>query len=437
MALHVYGEATSRTGLVWSIDSDLKLLRWGALPLADGRICVIEGLHSLGEDEMTQLREALVQQRIEVHRMVSGSAWIRTRILADSNSASGNMLNDFLFKCSALRDSRCFKNPIDLTRWNIIIPFGSEDVEPDEMYSISPPTSAEKAETFKSLVRWAFSLKMDDIDVSKEAYDEAVKLYKILKDGYAVGDIPLIHNGTPLNILRIVASYAILRFDLENGKVAVRAEHVRDVVKWLTEIYEAWDLQKYKRYCEASDVAGEELSLIKTEIMEDENGEELKRILFEIGKRTTIQGEELAGVLGISYGTVRRRVGKLKEMGLIRRTAYGYCLTKKGLKFLKTENEQTARSDHRFSEETKTPSKPEPESTAQIAQIAQNLSNELRLLGYYTGEAICEICGKSTYGYNKVVMNDKVHIVCDKCFKEGKEKNDALAKNLQKEEDNG
>jgi len=440
LALHVYGEATSRTGLVWSIDSDLKLLRWGALPLADGRLCVIEGLHSLGEDEMTQLREALVQQRIEVHRMVSGSAWIRTRILADSNTASGSMLNSFLFKCSALRDSRCFRNPIDLTRWNIIIPFGSEDVDPDEMYSIVPSAPTEHVEAFKSLVRWAFSLKMDDIEISREAYEEAVRKYEALKEDYSIGEIPLIHNGTPLNFLRVAAAYAILRYDVENGKVKVKKGHVEDVVAWLREIYESWDLRRFKQYCEASDVDEESLKLIEGEISEDPDAEELEKILFEIGKKRTIQGEELAGVLGISYPTVKRRIKKLKEMNLVRRTAYGYSLTELGLKLLKTKilSELSELSDPRFSDSTKPPSKPKPKSEDQIAQIDQNFSTgKPKLLGFYKDEALCELCNAKVSSYNKVALNNRILIVCDKCFKELKDGNDAPADNYLKEEDDG
>ena len=386
LALHAYGEATSRTGLVWSIDTDLKVLRWGVLPLADGRMAVLEGIHSLDENEMEQLREVLAQQRVEVRRSLTGSAWVRTRIIADSNTASGRSLKDYLYKCMAIRDSKCFRNPVDITRWNIIIPFGSEDVGPREMYKIRAPPSEEQLKAFKALVKWAWSLKMSDIEVSDEAFSRAVELYEALKRGYEVSDIPIVNNGTVLNIIRLAASYAILSFNTINGKVMVEEKHVNEVYEWFKSILDKWELAEYKRFIEGGEEpSSEELLKIRDQMEEDE-----LKIFREVAK-TPGPSDEIGGRLEMAASTVRKHMVKLKELGLVVAGRRGYELSRKGVRFFKAVFQK--------SNSAETPSKP-------------------KLLSYSKDTAICEACGMEASGVNKVEYDGRIIMICDKCFRE-------------------
>ncbi|MEM1590261.1 MAG: hypothetical protein QW175_07575, partial [Candidatus Bathyarchaeia archaeon] len=121
IAGHAVGETAARTGLIYSIDPELKILSWGVLPQNDGRMVSIEGLHGLSSEELERFREVLAQQRVEVHRVVRGAAWCRTRILADLNPNQPSLSDNYPYACLALLDSKPFYKPIDLTRWDLFI----------------------------------------------------------------------------------------------------------------------------------------------------------------------------------------------------------------------------------------------------------------------------------------------------------------------------
>lgn len=53
-----------------------------------------------------------------------------------------------------------------------------------------------------------------------------------------------------------------------------------------------------------------------------------------------------------------------------------------------------------------------PKSAALLAQ--NNSSKRIRLLGSYNDEVVCELCSKTTYGYNKLELNEKIMVVCEK-----------------------
>ncbi|MCP8320513.1 MAG: hypothetical protein H3Z52_06195, partial [archaeon] len=128
---HGMGEAASRAGLLYFVDPESNTLIWGLLVQADLGLVAVEGLHGLPSEQLAEFREALHNMRVEVSKKVSGSAWARVRILADGNTPIP-MANE-VYPALAITKVRCLQDPIDVTRWDLMMPFASTDVSPEKI----------------------------------------------------------------------------------------------------------------------------------------------------------------------------------------------------------------------------------------------------------------------------------------------------------------
>jgi biotin operon repressor len=409
---HAVGETSSRTGLIYNIDNEKGILSWGVLPLNDGGMVCIEGLHGLPAEEMSRFREALAQMRVEVHRRVEGVAWCRTRIVADLNPR--RPMDEYLYPCLALLDNDPFRDPADLTRWDLAIPFYENDVEPDVMYGGLPEPIPSGEEALKVLIRLAWSLKADEVLISDEAYKRAVEEFKKLKEEYETLDLPLIHNGTMWSLLRIAASIAILELSLKDGKLLIEEKQVEEASMIIRENLEAIGLGDYKASLSKEVLGEDEYERIR-EKMEEEGKEENERILIELGKRS-LDSEELAGRLGCSSKTVKRKAKMLKGVGLIRSGKGGYSLTKRGIQYLRmaintVQNVPDVPDVPTPGDETLEIMKGPPENRGQKGHQGQGFR-----------EGACELCGYSGYSkFYKVKYFDQAIWVCEACYRKRRE----------------
>ncbi|MBS7612539.1 hypothetical protein KEJ27_10155 [Candidatus Bathyarchaeota archaeon] len=371
---HAVGETAARTGLVYSIDPDLKILSWGVLPLNDGRMVVIEGLHSLPSEEMSRFRELLVQQRVEVHRVVKGAAWCRTRILADMNPNEPSFTSNYPYTCLALLDSKPFYNPIDLTRWDLFIPFKAEDVPIDEMYNFEFKDASEETEAFINLIKWVWLRKTEQIVVRKEALEKAKRFFKEIADNYMFNQIPIVHNASLWSIVRIAIAVAALEYNTPDGeRLIVEEKHVDEALDFYRDCLNDLELSEVKAIYEEKPLREEEVEKMVEKLEEEDLLQLFHEIINHPGDLS-----ELAGRLETSESTVKRKAGELKRLGLIVRGRKGYKATKRGIivfKFSlrKVKNELfepfelTSGEARKKSEEEINP----PENRGQRAQIAQ------------------------------------------------------------------
>ncbi|MEM2936619.1 MAG: hypothetical protein QW231_05545, partial [Candidatus Bathyarchaeia archaeon] len=268
IAGHAVGETAARTGLIYSIDPELRILSWGILPLNDGRMVVLEGLHGLSAEEMERFREVLAQQRVEVHRVVRGAAWCRTRLLADVNPNQPSLASNYPCVCLALLDCKPFYRPTDLTRWDLFIPFKREDVSPNEMYGDEglPSSSSVKQEekAYLSLVEWAWSRGTEDIRVDEGALKEAKLQFEALLNEFGSEALPIVHNASFWTILRLSIAVAALEFSSQdNRNLLVEAKHVKEASAFFKESLEALELREAKAIYEEEPLSKEEAERLK------------------------------------------------------------------------------------------------------------------------------------------------------------------------------
>ena len=409
LAGHAVGETASRTGLIYSIDPDLKILSWGVLPQHDGRMAVIEGLQGLESEEVRRFREVLAQQRVEVHKVVKGSAWCRTRILADCNPNKPG-LSHYLFKCQALLDIKPFCDPIDLTRFDLFIPFGENDVSIDEMYGkINYEVEEETRDAFILLVKWAWSRKAENIRFTDEALDHAKGAFKAISEKYACTNIPVIHNASFWTLLRLATAIATLEFNTPDSEnLIVEKKHVEEAASFWKRNLNGLELDKYKRFFGEEGLSQEEAEKIWEKL---EKKPELKEFLLEVAKMPG-DSYNLAGRLSVSNKTVKRRAAELKTLGVVQRGSLGYCLTKKGVQFLRMYKHSLNHVNVPFVPPVL---KNKILNDEGITKTGGQKGQETLHLNFLP-HMICEKCGKK--GAYSLVRDDGVHYLCDECLRD-------------------
>jgi len=325
----VFGEMSSRAGLTYTIDTEKRALIWGILPQNDCGLVFIDGIHTLSKEEIEQLREALEQGLIKVTRSVSGERPARVRIIATLNPASGDMSNYF-FKVQGLMHSRIFSNPVDITRWDIFVPFCDDDIDAETLATAMPEDRPINKETFIKHVYWVWSLKSEDIIFDEEAKTKIIEKTKEFLQ-YRISECPIIHSGFREVLIRLSAAFACLKHSVENGKVIVRSKHVEEAAQFINETLRLLEYDKFAdRLKDTIDLSENEFDEIKQSL--DDIDLEILEALVTGPKKST----ELSAIIGISDRSVKEHYKNLRKFGLlVTSLGFGAKLTPKGIKFLK------------------------------------------------------------------------------------------------------
>ncbi|MCD6493087.1 MAG: hypothetical protein J7K36_04720 [Archaeoglobaceae archaeon] len=328
----VFGEVSTRAGLTYTIDSENKVLIWGVLPLNDLKFVFIDGIHSLSSKEIEEMREVLEQQKIKVSRMVSGETMVRVRIIATLNPKNPPMGN-YYYKIQALMDTNVFKDPVDLTRWDIVISFTTEDVPGDWVAEAKPMERPIPYEIFVKHVFWVWNLKPEQIRYSENAKEKIIQYSKELMK-WVSPKYPLIHKGVRDQITRLSVAFACLLHSISENfdYVEVKEEHVEMARGYIDNMIELLDYDAFiYNIKKQTELKIDEALEIKESL--DETKIEILRSLVS-GNKSSI---ELATIVGISAKNLRENhYPKLKRFKLIETShGFGARLTVKGIQFLK------------------------------------------------------------------------------------------------------
>jgi len=331
---YVVCETGSRTGIVYTIDAERGAIIWGALPLNDLGLVVIDGLDALRSDEMREMREALEQQYIVVRRYVSGEAPCRVRIIGIMNLKKN--LEHSYYRCKALVDvenSKFFYEPYNITRWDIFLPFGLKDVSSDLIARAKPKERPVPDDVFIRHVFWVWSRKPEDIIYTEKAKERIIEESSRIMIEYSLPEIPIVHNGFRDVLTRLSVAYACLRHstDETHEKVIVKEEHVEEAVKFYEKTLEMLQLKEYKFEVEGKrELTDSEFESIVKEL------EERHYEILELVKLEPKSSTQLAEALGVSTRTIKRDYEVLRKHELITtKTGKGIQLSLKGIRFLK------------------------------------------------------------------------------------------------------
>jgi DNA replicative helicase MCM subunit Mcm2 (Cdc46/Mcm family) len=379
----VFGETASRAGLTYVIDTDNRTIVWGVLPLNDRKFVFIDGIHSIHSEEIEQLREVLEQQAVRVARSVSGERLARVRIIATLNPNHPPMKN-YYYKIQSLIDTSVFKDPVDLTRWDIVVPFTLEDVDGEMIANARPRERPIPFDVFRKHIFWTWSLSPEQIRYSEDAKDVIVKYTKELFK-WVSSDYPLIHAGIRDHLTRISVAFACLKhsvvFDNDENfaYVEVKKEHVEDAKNFIEEMITKIDYDAFiYRVKDQTDLSDDEYNTIREAL--DEIEINILRELTNGPKKSP----ELASIIGLSDRSIRQHYEPLRKYNLIETSqGFGVRITTKGILLLKKLDR--------------------PKEEKKFTKLEES----------YFGK--CAYCGEEKYLMYK---DDSGSHLCEECYKE-------------------
>ena len=331
---HAIGETSSRTGITYTIDTEKGLIIWGLLVEADKQLAIIEAIHKFPSEDLATMRETLVKLYIEVRRMYTAKALARTRIIADCNGRQE--LGIYPFKIKAVRDLPCFKDQVDVTRWDIFIPFASEEVKAPEITkaNLTGQDDFQFLSMVKLLTMWAWSRKPDQIIFSDEAKTEAENQFKALLEKYSTAEIPVIHEDSFFSILRMAAAFAVLNFSTVDGvSINVEKNHIMNACKLLERSFELLEVEDYKAIIGSGVLTEEDYKAFASQVDPNSVADTIVQALT-MGPKNSV---DLASITGHEASSIRRTAATLQNAGFLTKKATGYTLTSKGVKAWKRQ----------------------------------------------------------------------------------------------------
>ena len=224
-------------------------MTWGVVPMNDRRMVILDEVSGLKEkdviEQMSSVRSSGIAQ---VTKIASEETSARTRLAWIMNPADGSMIRDNpAGGMGAIRT--VVPAAEDVARFDFVMATAKGDVESKRINGgfaehHSPEYSSEECET---LIKWVWSLTRNDVLISEAAQKAVVEAAMDMGERY-ISDPPLIQSeNVRFKLLRIAAALAARTFSANaKGKLLVKAEHVRDAVKFLDIIY-ADDAMGYAR----------------------------------------------------------------------------------------------------------------------------------------------------------------------------------------------
>ncbi len=407
----IFAEMSSRAGLTYTIDSDKKAIIWGVLPLNDRKFLFIDGLQRFPADQIGELREALEQEIVKVTRSVIGERLARVRIIATLNPPEPESMNSFAYKILALKNSRPFHRPADLTRWDFVMSFCEDDVSDKEIAKAKPKERPIPDDIFRKHILWVWSLEPQQIRYSEEAKEKIIEYTEKLLE-YSKSPYPLIHRGVRDVLTRITVAFACLKHSIKensnNVLVEVKEEHVNDAYNFMMEMIQRIEYDSYVIATkDERELKPSEFEQIISKL-EERHIQILKAL--ELGVK---KSPDLASQLGVSVPTIKRDYEMLRKYSLIKTSPKGVQLTRKGIQFVKILRDSHIVSGITVSNSDTANHSKISENDTMIPQNTQlPIKNFIPVEPYY---GRCSYCGEMKGLRWKDV---KGNFLCDECKKE-------------------
>jgi hypothetical protein len=214
------------------------IVTWGAVPLNDRRLVVLDEISGLETDQIAQMSSIRSSGEAQLTKIRNETTWARTRLLWMGNPRNAK-LDDFTYDMQALKP--LIGNPEDIARFDLVMSVRKEDVSADE---INQPRTVDhdraySQEACQALVRWVWSRTAEQVIWDEDA--EAA-VYEAARDlgGKYVEDPPLIQGANVrIKIARLAVAIAARTFSSDHtGEVImVLADHVSSAVRLIQGIY--------------------------------------------------------------------------------------------------------------------------------------------------------------------------------------------------------
>jgi hypothetical protein len=210
---------------------------WGAVPLNDRRLVVLDEISGLSYENIAQMSDVRSRGLAQITKIQQEVTHARTRLIWLGNPRDTSM-RSYTYGVQAIKP--LIGNPEDVARFDIAMSAMAGDVPADEINRTHGYTPQRyDSRSCSALVRWVWSRKPDQVVWAKGVQDEVRKSAGILGRRY-VDDPPLIQAANVrIKIARVAVALAARLFstDKNHENIVVRKEHVEDAVAFMDRIY--------------------------------------------------------------------------------------------------------------------------------------------------------------------------------------------------------
>lgn len=328
--------------------NDQWMVTWGALPLNDRRLVILDEMSGLminGKESrgiienMSSIRS---EGRAEITKIANEETSARTRLIWLSNPIDRSRLSDSPDGAlNALR--RLVRNPEDIARYDFMLAVANNEVDAAVINSINHTKVQHRynQESCSALVMWAWSRRSDQIRWAPGAEEAVVEAAADLGSRY-VPDPPLVQaENIRIKLARIAVAFAARTFST-NAKgelLIVRKAHVKAAVEFLDMVYgtEAMGYKSYsRRVLRDIETAQSHMKSCRKYL---KNNPELLDVLRGIGG-TTFRPRDFEEQAAMDRDSANMVVRKLVEWKMIRRLESGRMKIEAGLSRLLKELEE-------------------------------------------------------------------------------------------------
>lgn len=212
-------------------------ITWGAVPLNDRRLVVLDEISGLSPEEIGAMSSVRSSGVAELTKIAQERTYARTRLLWIGNPRDARM-HDYTYGVQAIRP--LIGNAEDIARFDLAMTVAAGEVDPVEInraYQDTPQRFSQQA--CASLVRWVWSRTADQVAWAPGAEAAVFKSALDLGARY-VEDPPLIQAANVREkIARVAVALAARLFSTDDSyeRIVVTRDHVRDAVAFIDRLY--------------------------------------------------------------------------------------------------------------------------------------------------------------------------------------------------------
>lgn len=235
----ISAENTSLAGLIGGIEQvrNKRFLKWGALPLMDKRMIVIDEISGMSYEDIGRISGIRSSGIAEITKIITARTNARVRQVWLSNPRKNKFLHDYNTSIEAVPE--LIKNPEDIARFDMALLMKEEDVS---FNVINSPFKEHDTKYTQSIARlhlmFTWSRHPRQYKLLPESVTEIMKQSVELSKKYSP-EIPLVHSAEMrIKLARLSISLAALVFSIDKeDNIIIKPEHVSYIVKFLQEIY--------------------------------------------------------------------------------------------------------------------------------------------------------------------------------------------------------
>ncbi|MBF0607429.1 MAG: hypothetical protein HQL61_07780 [Magnetococcales bacterium] len=344
------GLTGSRTGLAYSLE-DHPLKGWtvkiGRYPANSRKILVIDEAHKISPEDMRTLSKAMEEGWLMIDRIKSRGYESMTRMVFICNPSNDNTMDTYTWGCQTLAD---IFTPPTIRRIDFAVFANAADIpyEKLSMQNRGSGVARVTPEMLRSIVYWAWNLKVDQIVFEEDAEslcrDEAAKLIELFSHA---SDIPLITaSDCEKTVARIATAFAVLSVSANEDftQLIVKQEHIDLAGRFLMMIYahdncalDSYSTNQRKiayldNYDEIKTVF-EDKTKNKKHISKGDNY--FEKIIDALVNYDAIRRDDLTEKVGCSVELINKTIKMLKKFDMIRSDKDGYKKEPKFNRFIR------------------------------------------------------------------------------------------------------